>query len=71
MTDTDLLYGSDTGEHIENEKHELEYVPFPTCNETGKPLELKYGIEDGMLPLASDHPRCHVCITDLSLAPRA
>jgi hypothetical protein len=30
-----------------NENNELEYIPFPTCNETGKPLELKYGIEDG------------------------
>ena len=40
---------SDTGEHISNEKNELEYVAFPICNETGKPLELRYGIEEGML----------------------
>jgi hypothetical protein len=39
---------SDTGEHISNEKNELEYIPFPVCNETGKPLELQYGVEDGM-----------------------
>jgi hypothetical protein len=39
---------SDTGEHISNEKNELQYIPFPICNETGKPLELQYGIEDGM-----------------------
>jgi len=38
---------SDTGEHIENDKHELQYIPFPICNETGKPLELQYGVEDG------------------------
>ena len=37
----------DTGEHIENDKHELQYIPFPVCNETGKPLMLQYGIEDG------------------------
>lgn len=33
-----------------NENNELEYIPFPKCNETGKPLELKYGIEDGTAP---------------------
>ena len=42
-----LMGNSDTGEHISNEKNELEYIPFPTCNETGKPLELQYGIEEG------------------------
>ncbi len=44
---------SDTGEHISNEKNELQYIPFPVCNETGKPLELAYGIEDGNCPLLS------------------
>jgi len=47
----------DTGEHIENDKHELEYIPFPICNETGKPLELQYGVEDELnctIPLISD-----------------
>lgn len=39
---------SDTGEHISNEKNELQYVPFSVCNETGKPLELQYGVEQGM-----------------------
>jgi hypothetical protein len=39
---------SDTGEHISNEKNELEYIPFPVCNETGKPLELQYGFEEGV-----------------------
>jgi hypothetical protein len=41
---------SDTGEHISNEKNELQYIPFPICNETGKSLELQYGIEDGIPP---------------------
>lgn len=35
----------DTGEHIQDEKGNLEYIPFPICNETKKPLELQYGIE--------------------------
>ncbi|CZR62747.1 uncharacterized protein PAC_12644 [Phialocephala subalpina] len=47
----------DTGEHITNEKNELEYIPFPTCEETGKPLELQYGIEDELnctIPMITD-----------------
>ncbi|CAJ0541541.1 Ff.00g081020.m01.CDS01 [Fusarium sp. VM40] len=36
---------SETGEHIENEKHEIEWKPFPMCNETGRPLEFNYGTE--------------------------
>lgn len=35
----------DTGEHITNSKGELQYNPFPTCNETGRPLELVFGSE--------------------------
>ena len=27
---------------------QLQYVPFPTCNETNRPLELFYGIESGI-----------------------
>lgn len=38
----------ETGEHIVNEKGELQYIPFPTCNETGRPLELNFGIEKGV-----------------------
>lgn len=38
----------ETGEHITDEKNELQYIPFPVCEETGKPLELAYGIEEGM-----------------------
>ncbi|KAF4460044.1 hypothetical protein FALBO_13194, partial [Fusarium albosuccineum] len=36
---------SETGEHLENEKHEIEWNPFPVCNETGRPLEFNYGTE--------------------------
>jgi len=36
---------SETGEHVENEKHEIEWKPFPVCNETGRPLEFNYGTE--------------------------
>lgn len=38
----------DTGEHVTDSKDRIEYVPFPTCSETGKPLELYFGIEGGM-----------------------
>jgi hypothetical protein len=36
---------SDTGEHITDAAGQLSYIPFPTCNETGRPLELLFGIE--------------------------
>ncbi|KAF5554027.1 hypothetical protein FNAPI_6571 [Fusarium napiforme] len=36
---------SETGEHVENEKHEIEWKPFPICNETGRSLEFNYGKE--------------------------
>ncbi|KAI9825255.1 MAG: hypothetical protein M1832_001289 [Thelocarpon impressellum] len=35
----------DTGEHVSDERGQLQYVPFPTCNETGRPLELYFGAE--------------------------
>lgn len=36
----------ETGEHIENpDNHEIEWIPFPVCEETSKPLEFHYGIE--------------------------
>lgn len=35
----------ETGEHIQDSNHNLQYIPFPTCEETGAPLELHYGIE--------------------------
>ncbi|KAJ9635925.1 hypothetical protein H2199_008279 [Coniosporium tulheliwenetii] len=37
----------DTGEHITNAQGELQYIPFPTCSETGRPLELYFGVEKG------------------------
>ncbi|GAM84823.1 hypothetical protein ANO11243_028240 [Dothideomycetidae sp. 11243] len=33
------------GEHITDKSGQLQYVPFPTCNETGRPLELYFGVE--------------------------
>ncbi|PNY28786.1 Uncharacterized protein TCAP_01289, partial [Tolypocladium capitatum] len=36
---------SETGEHVEDANHELQWIPFPVCNETGKPLEFQYGTE--------------------------
>ncbi|KAF5137129.1 hypothetical protein E5D57_000904 [Metarhizium anisopliae] len=35
---------SETGEHIEK-NDEIQWIPFPVCNETGKPLEFHYGYE--------------------------
>lgn len=35
----------DTGEHTTDEQGHLVYVPFWTCNQTGRPLELLFGIE--------------------------
>ncbi|KAL2760266.1 hypothetical protein ACRALDRAFT_1053945 [Sodiomyces alcalophilus JCM 7366] len=36
---------SETGEHIADEKDQLQWIPFPACNETGRPLEFGYGHE--------------------------
>ncbi|KAG7101977.1 hypothetical protein HYQ44_018555 [Verticillium longisporum] len=36
---------SDTGEHLEDANHQLIWIPFPECSETGKPLEFAYGLE--------------------------
>ncbi|KAH8804904.1 hypothetical protein F5884DRAFT_859521 [Xylogone sp. PMI_703] len=47
----------DTGEHIQDEKQNLKYIPFPECNETGRPLELQYGVEEELnctIPFISD-----------------
>ncbi|KAI1746567.1 hypothetical protein F4782DRAFT_544166 [Xylaria castorea] len=35
----------ETGEHIQDAHDEIQWIPFPACNETGKPLEFHYGIE--------------------------
>ncbi|MCJ1306990.1 hypothetical protein MMC25_000634 [Agyrium rufum] len=35
----------DTGEHITDAQGQLQYIPFPICNETNRPLELVFGVE--------------------------
>lgn len=32
---------------ITDDLGQLQYIPFMTCNETGRPLELYFGVEDG------------------------
>ncbi|KAF7890206.1 hypothetical protein EAF00_008521 [Botryotinia globosa] len=47
----------DTGEHVQLEDNSLKYIPFPICNETGRPLELKYGVEEELnctIPIITD-----------------
>jgi len=60
---------SDTGEHIENDKHELQYIPFPICNETGKPLELQYGVEAGTFPHCSSDPKLTETQSSIAQSP--
>ncbi|KAK3293811.1 uncharacterized protein B0H64DRAFT_374680 [Chaetomium fimeti] len=48
---------SETGEHVENAQHEIQWIPFPVCNETNEPLEFNYGIEGEQnctIPMISD-----------------
>ncbi|KKO97873.1 hypothetical protein THAR02_10029 [Trichoderma harzianum] len=48
---------SDTGEHVELPNHQLQWIPFPTCNETGEPLQFQYGVEGELnctIPLITD-----------------
>ncbi|KAH6984753.1 hypothetical protein BGZ61DRAFT_354182 [Ilyonectria robusta] len=48
---------SETGEHLENAQHQINWVPFPVCNETNRPLEFGYGIEGEVnctIPLVDD-----------------
>ena len=35
----------ETGEHIQDAHDEIQWIPFPVCNETSKPLEFRYGHE--------------------------
>ncbi|KAK6957224.1 hypothetical protein Daesc_000006 [Daldinia eschscholtzii] len=47
----------ETGEHIQDAKNEIQWIPFPVCNETGKPLEFGYGVEGEMnctIPMIDD-----------------
>ncbi|ERS97566.1 uncharacterized protein SPSK_03525 [Sporothrix schenckii 1099-18] len=48
---------AETGEHIQLANNEIQWVPFPVCNETQKPLEFHYGIEGEVnctIPLVTD-----------------
>ncbi|CRG91402.1 hypothetical protein PISL3812_08450 [Talaromyces islandicus] len=36
----------DSGEHIEDKLGHLQYISFPTCNETSLPLALRYGVTE-------------------------
>lgn len=48
---------SETGEHIQLANNEIQWIPFPVCNETSKPLEFNYGIEGEVnctIPLVTD-----------------
>ncbi|KAH7121240.1 hypothetical protein B0J11DRAFT_533786 [Dendryphion nanum] len=38
----------ETGEHITDISGHLQYIPFPICNETGRPFELSFGVEKEM-----------------------
>lgn len=40
---------TDTGEHKTDAEGRIEYVPFPKCSETGKPLQLYFGVEGGII----------------------
>ncbi|KAF2836153.1 hypothetical protein M501DRAFT_940744 [Patellaria atrata CBS 101060] len=47
----------ESGEHITDAQGQLQYIPFPICNETGRPLELQFGVEKDInctLPFISD-----------------
>ncbi|KAK4172869.1 hypothetical protein QBC36DRAFT_221775 [Triangularia setosa] len=51
---------SETGEHVslpDSPTHEIQWIPFPICNETSSPLEFRYGIEEEKnctIPMISD-----------------
>ena len=48
---------SETGEHIQLANDEIEWVPFPLCNETQRPLEFHYGVEAELnctIPMVDD-----------------
>lgn len=54
---TSLPCNRETGEHIETDDHQLQFIPFPVCSETNKPLEFHYGIEAEVnctIPMVSD-----------------
>ncbi len=49
---------------ITDDKGQLQYIPFWTCNETSRPLEVYFGVEKG--PPAQPH--AHIIIQRLTLA---
>ncbi|KAK2775947.1 hypothetical protein FQN53_002935 [Emmonsiellopsis sp. PD_33] len=47
----------ETGEHITDQTGHLQYIPFPTCNETSSPLAFHYGVSETItctIPSISD-----------------
>lgn len=38
-----LIENRETGDHITDSEGNLQYIPFPVCAETNKPLSLRYG----------------------------
>ncbi|GLA17314.1 hypothetical protein AnigIFM62618_004449 [Aspergillus niger] len=46
---TNAIGNSDSGEHITDPLGNLQYIPFPTCNETSQPLSLHYGVAEQTL----------------------
>lgn len=52
-----ICVARETGEHVENAAHEIQWIPFPTCNETSAPLQFQYGVEGEVnctIPVISD-----------------
>lgn len=41
---------------ITDSQGKLQYIPFPVCNETSRPLELPFGIEKGNSVMALRMP---------------
>lgn len=39
-------HNADEGQQIRDNLGRLQYIPFPTCNETGLPLALSYGVTE-------------------------
>ncbi|KAJ1332998.1 hypothetical protein MN608_02988 [Microdochium nivale] len=47
----------ETGEHISDEHEQIQWISFPECEETGKPLHFQYGVETELnctIPMVSD-----------------
>ena len=46
----------DTGEHITDDHNNIQYIPFPTCNETNLPLAFPYGTPQTQTCTINDLP---------------